>query len=138
MRIGEVHQIETDVAIIGGGTAGLNSAMAAAERGLKVLVVDKAMIERSGAIAGGIDHFFAYFDEGEPWDTREAWLKFVTKVSRGATNLKVHEAVYCDEFRAAIERIERIGISMRDPRTGKFYRTQALGQPGPLAINFNG
>ena len=51
MKRGEVHQIDTDVAIIGGGTAGLNSAMAAAERGLKVLVVEKANIARSGAIA---------------------------------------------------------------------------------------
>lgn len=138
MKKGDVHQIDTDVAIIGGGTAGLNSAMAAAERGLKVLVVEKAAIERSGAIAGGIDHFHAYLEEGEPWDTRESWLKYVAKVSRGGTNLKIHEAVYCDERKAAIERIERIGISMRDPRTGKFYRTQALGQPGPMAINFNG
>ncbi|TET92926.1 MAG: FAD-dependent oxidoreductase, partial [Desulfobacteraceae bacterium] len=68
--MGEVYQIDTDVAIIGGGTAGLNSAMAAAERGLKVLVVDKANIARSGAIAGGIDHFVAYLETGEPWATR--------------------------------------------------------------------
>src|SRR5512139_1095304 len=106
MTIGEVHQIETDVAVIGGGTAGLNTAMAAAERGLKVLVVDKATIERSGAIAGGIDHFHVYLEEGEPWDTRESWLRYVGKVSRGGTNLKVHEAIYCDERIAAIERIE--------------------------------
>ena len=138
MKKTEVHQMEADVAIIGGGTAGLNSAMAAAERGLKVLVVDKATIERSGAIAGGIDHFHAYLEEGEAWDTRESWLTYVGKVSRGGTNLKIHEAVYCDERKAAIERIERIGISMHDPSTGKFYRTQALGQPGPMAINFNG
>jgi adenylylsulfate reductase subunit A len=113
--------------------------MAAAERGLNVLVADKATIERSGAIAGGIDHFHVYLEEGEPWDTRESWLRYIAKVSRGGTNLKIHEAIYCDERIAAIERIERIGISMRDPKgTGKFYRTQALGQPGPMAINFNG
>jgi glycine/D-amino acid oxidase-like deaminating enzyme len=40
----EVKKISTDVAIIGGGTAGLNSAMAAAERP-QVLVADKR-IER--------------------------------------------------------------------------------------------
>lgn len=34
----EIKRITTDVAVIGGGTAGLNSAMAAAEQGLKVLV----------------------------------------------------------------------------------------------------
>ena len=135
----DVKKISTDVAIIGGGTAGLNSAMAAAERGLKVLVADKARIERSGAIAGGIDHFHAFLETGEPWDTREAYLAgWVTKISKGASNLKIQEKVYCDEVKAAIERVERIGIALRDPNTGKFVRTQALGQPGPMAINFNG
>lgn len=134
----EIKRITTDVAIIGGGTAGLNSAMAAAEQGLEVLVADKARIERSGAIAGGIDHFHAYLESGEPWDTREAYLGWVTKTSKGASNLKIQEKVYCDEVKAAIERVERIGISLRDPQTGKFVRTQALGQPGPMAINFNG
>ncbi|MBW2000790.1 MAG: FAD-dependent oxidoreductase, partial [Deltaproteobacteria bacterium] len=136
--MGEFYKIEADIAIIGGGTAGLNSAMAAAERGLNVLVVDKANIERSGAIAGGIDHFHAYLETGEPWDTREAYLGWVAKVSRGASNLKIQESVYCDEHRAAIERIERIGVALRDPNTGRFHRTQALGMPGPYAINFNG
>lgn len=136
--MGEVYQIETDVAVIGGGTAGLNSAMAAAERGLKVLVAEKANINRSGAIAGGIDHFMAFLETGEPWDTREAYLNFVGRVAKGAANLKIHEAVYCEELNEAIKRIERIGISLRDPASGKFYRTQALGQPGPYAINFNG
>ena len=42
MYSGKDYQIDTDIAIIGGGTAGLNVAMAAAERGLQVLVVDKA------------------------------------------------------------------------------------------------
>jgi adenylylsulfate reductase subunit A len=135
----DVKKISTDVAIIGGGTAGLNSAMAAAERGLKVLVADKARIERSGAIAGGIDHFHAFLETGEPWDTRESYLTgWVTKISKGASNLKIQEKVFCDEVKAAIERVERIGIALRDPNTGKFVRTQALGQPGPMAINFNG
>jgi len=134
----KMHEINADVAIIGGGTAGLNSAMAAAERGLRVLVVDKANINRSGAIAGGIDHFMAYLETGEPWDSREAWLTYVGRVARGAANLKIHEAVYCEELQSTLQRIERIGISLREPATGKFYRTRALGQPGPYSINFNG
>jgi adenylylsulfate reductase subunit A len=137
----ETKRIETDVAIIGGGTAGLNSAMAAAKAGLSVLVADKACIERSGAIAGGIDHFHTFMDSGEPWDTREAYLGWVTKISKGATNLKIQEKVFCDEAKAAVERIEGIDVSMRDPHdpgSGKFLRVQALGQPGPMAINFNG
>jgi len=93
--MGESFSLETDVAIIGGGTAGLNAAMAAAEKGLRVLVAEKANIERSGAIAGGIDHFHTYLETGEPWDSREAYLGWVTQVSKGASNLRVQEAVFC-------------------------------------------
>jgi adenylylsulfate reductase subunit A len=133
----EVHRVTADVAVIGGGTAGLNTALAAAEMGADVLVVDKAHIQRSGAIAGGIDHFFAYLNTGEPWDTRDAYLGYVAKVARGASNLKIHEKVFCDELVPAMDRIERIGVSLRQA-DGKILRTQALGQPGPYAINFDG
>ncbi|OGA74155.1 MAG: hypothetical protein A3G81_12810 [Betaproteobacteria bacterium RIFCSPLOWO2_12_FULL_65_14] len=132
------HDIEADVAVIGGGTAGLHSAMAAAEAGCRVLVVDKANIVRSGAIAGGIDHFHAYLETGEPWDTREAYLGWVARIARGAADLEVQEAVYCDELAPTLERIERrIGVSLRQP-DGKILRTAALGQPGTYAINFDG
>jgi adenylylsulfate reductase subunit A len=133
----EVHRLTCDVAVIGGGTAGLNTALAAAEAGADVLIVDKAHIQRSGAIAGGIDHFFAYLDTGESWDTREAYLAYVAKVARGAANLKIHEKVFCDELVPAMQRIESMGVSLRQP-DGTILRTQALGQPGPYAINFDG
>ena len=113
MYSGQDHQIDTDIAIIGGGTAGLNTAMAAAEGGLQVLVVDKANINRSGAIAGGIDHFMAFLETGEPWDTPEAWLKYVGGLAKGAANLKIHEAVFCKEVKAGIERVERSRIRSR-------------------------
>ncbi|MDE2229311.1 MAG: FAD-binding protein [Alphaproteobacteria bacterium] len=133
----DVHRVKADVAVIGGGTAGLNTAIAAAEMGADVLIVDKAHIQRSGAIAGGIDHFFAYLNTGEKWDTRDAYLAYVAKVARGAANMKIHEKVLCDELVPAMERIERMGVSLRQP-DGKIMRTQALGQPGPYAINFDG
>ena len=133
----EIHRVKADVVVIGGGTAGLNTALAAAEMGADVLVVDKAHIQRSGAIAGGIDHFFAYLDTGEPWDTRDAYLAYVSKVARGAANIKIHEKVFCDELVPAMERTERMGVSLHQP-DGKILRTQALGQPGPYAINFDG
>ena len=133
----QVHDLDTDVAVIGGGTAGLNSAIAAARAGCRVLVVDKANIVHSGAIAGGIDHFLAYLETGAPWDTREAYLEYVTRVAKGAVDVGVHEAVYCDELPAALERIERIGVSLRQP-DGKILRTASMGQPGPYWINFDG
>ena len=133
----EVHRVKADVVVIGGGTAGLNTALAAAEMGADVLVVDKAHIQRSGAIAGGIDHFFAYLDTGPSWDTRDAYLAYVSKVARGAANIKIHEKVFCDELTSAMERIESMGVSLHQP-DGNILRTQALGQPGPIAINFDG
>lgn len=135
---GQTHRLKTDVAVIGGGTAGLNVAMAAAEKGAEVLIVDKAHIQRSGAIAGGIDHFMAYLDTGEPWDTREAWLKYVSKVARGAADLRIHEKVLCDELKDALARVEKMGISLRQKDTGEIFRTQTMGQPGPYSINFDG
>ncbi len=137
----EINEITTDVAIIGGGTAGLNCAMAAAESDCDVLVVEKAHVKRSGAIAGGIDHFMAYMENGEKWDSREAYLGYVSRVARGAANLDITEKVYCDELPAAIDRIEKLGISLRDPRnttSTEFFRTQSMGQPGPYWINFDG
>jgi adenylylsulfate reductase subunit A len=138
MTGGETYRFETDVAVIGGGTAGLNTAMAAAEAGCRVLVVDKANIRHSGAIGGGIDHFMAFLEEGEDWDTRESYLGYVGRVARGASNLAIHDAVFCDELTAAIERIESIGVSMRKPGSNSIFRTQSMGQPGPYWINFDG
>jgi adenylylsulfate reductase subunit A len=134
----QTHHIKTDVVIMGGGLAGLNAAIAAAERGAQVVVMDKGKIERSGNIAGGVDHFLAYLETGEPWDSREAYLGFVQEEARGIVNLEIHNRVFCDELKAALSRLERIGSPLSDPKTGKYYRTASMGAPGPYWINFNG
>lgn len=133
-QLGEV--LETDVLIVGGGLAGNNAAIAAAEKGARVLIADKSAIERCGAIAGGIDHFMAYLGTG-PWDTREAYLEWVGRIARGAVNLSVQNAVFCRELDAAIERMDRIGCTLKQAN-GEYYRTSSFGLPGPYMINFNG
>ena len=132
------EKLEADVTIVGGGLAGLNAAIAAAERGARVVVMEKAKIERSGAIAGGVDHMMAYLNEGGEWDTEEGYLKFVKEAAYGLVDLKVHKRVFCDELADALERLERIGCPLRDPKTGTYYRTRSFGQPGPYWINFDG
>jgi adenylylsulfate reductase subunit A len=134
----QTHHIKTDVVIMGGGLAGLNAAIAAAERGTQVVVLDKGKIERSGNIAGGVDHFLAYLETGEPWDSRDAYLGFVQEEARGIVNLEIHNRVFCDELKGAISRLERIGSPLSDPKTGRYYRTASMGAPGPYWINFNG
>src|SRR5512137_3142362 len=111
-----MQHIKTDVVIMGGGLAGLNAAIAAAERGAKVVVLDKGKIERSGNIAGGVDHFMAYLETGEPWDTREVYLQYVQEEGYGIVNVEIHNRVFCDELKNAIQRLERIGSSLSDPK----------------------
>ncbi len=132
------HFLKTDVAIMGGGLAGLNAAIAARERGVEVVVLDKGKIERSGNIAGGVDHFLAYLETGEPWDTREAYLNFVEREGYGIVNVDIHNRVFCEELKNAIKRLDRIGSPLHDPKTGQYYRTASMGAPGPYWINFNG
>jgi adenylylsulfate reductase subunit A len=131
------ERLQTDVLIIGGGAAGLNAGLTAREAGLDVIIMDKAVIERSGHFAGGIDHFAAYLETGPDWDTSDAYLDFTARSSRGATDISVVEQVYCGELKTAIQRFEDVGCSLR--RTdGTFFRTQSYGQPGPWWVNFNG
>ncbi|MCI1480050.1 MAG: adenylyl-sulfate reductase subunit alpha [Eggerthellaceae bacterium] len=57
--------IDTDVLIIGGGTAGCFAARTlGAREDLRVTVVDKAAIERSGCLAAGVNAINAYITRG--------------------------------------------------------------------------
>src|SRR5512147_439582 len=105
------ENLEADVLIVGGGLAGNNAAIGAAEKGAKVLIADKSSINRCGAIAGGVDHFMAYLGT-DAWDTREAYLEWGGIVSNGAFNVSVQNAVFCRELDAAIERMKRIGCTL--------------------------
>ncbi len=49
--------VKTDVLIIGGGIAGCHAAISAAKKGVKVAVVDKASVQRSGSGGAGVDHW---------------------------------------------------------------------------------
>ncbi len=50
-------ELDSDMLVIGGGTAGCLAAMAAREQGARVVVVEKGgSISRSGSCASGMDH----------------------------------------------------------------------------------
>jgi succinate dehydrogenase/fumarate reductase flavoprotein subunit len=56
----------TDVLIIGGGLAGCMAAINAADQGVKVTILEKSHIERSGAAGTGNDHFWHYNPDIHP------------------------------------------------------------------------
>jgi adenylylsulfate reductase subunit A len=133
----DVNNLSTDVLIVGGGLAGTNAAMGAAEKGASVVVADKGNINRSGDVGGGVDHFLAYLNQDPEWDTQDAFLSYVEKIGRGTGHLSIIESVFCAELPDAIERMARIGNPLTQP-DGSFYRTGSMGQPGTYWINFNG
>ena len=102
----------------------------------QVVVMDKGKIERSGNIAGGVDHFLAYLETGEPWDSREAYLGFVQEEAYGIVNLEIHNRVFCDELKSAISRLERIGSPLSDARTGPVLSNGLHGSAGSLLDQF--
>ena len=61
----EVRQINTDVLIIGGGTAGCYAALTLSrDTGLFVVIAEKAHIKRSGCLAAGVNAINAYITKG--------------------------------------------------------------------------
>ena len=65
MRINKKEILETDVLIIGGGTAGCYAAMTIAEQSdYSVIIAEKANIKRSGCLAAGVNAINAYIVEG--------------------------------------------------------------------------
>jgi succinate dehydrogenase/fumarate reductase flavoprotein subunit len=62
-KVFEHREHTADVLVVGGGIGGLAAAIAAAERGAKVVVLEKSHSRRSGLAGSGIDHIQAYIPE---------------------------------------------------------------------------
>ncbi|MEW5745448.1 MAG: adenylyl-sulfate reductase subunit alpha [Nitrospirota bacterium] len=73
----EVVEIETDLLLIGGGMACCGAAYEAARwatpKGIKIMMVDKAATDRSGAVAMGLSAINTYCGENDPAD----YVKYV-------------------------------------------------------------
>lgn len=53
--LADAEELSCDVLVIGGGTAGTMAALTAAEQGARVLLLEKAHVRHSGALAMGMD-----------------------------------------------------------------------------------
>ena len=77
----EQKTVETDVLIIGGGTAGCYAAICLGEKTeLQVVVVDKADIRRSGCLAAGVNALNAYITDGH---VPEDYVKYASEDADG-------------------------------------------------------
>lgn len=73
----DVKQLETDILIIGGGTAGCYAALTIREHSdASVLILEKANIKRSGCLAAGVNAINAYIVKGR---TPEDYVDYAKK-----------------------------------------------------------
>ena len=135
-----IQTIETDVLIIGGGVAGCLAAIGAAEAGAKCVICEKGgIIERSGSIAGGVDHFFAVLEDGSEWDTPEYLLRHVPKITEGVVDIDVC-ARFLHGIKGMVHRLEKMGVDFHNPAAPDlpYLRHRSFGLPGEYTIEFEG
>ena len=85
----ETVEVTTDLLICGGGMAACGAAVEAAywakKKGLKVTLVDKAALDRSGAVAMGLSALNQYVGISEGDNTAEDYVDYVRNDLMGIT-----------------------------------------------------
>ncbi|HTH45816.1 MAG TPA: fumarate reductase/succinate dehydrogenase flavoprotein subunit [Oxalicibacterium sp.] len=108
-----------DVLVIGGGTAGPMAAVKAKEADpqLRVLLLEKANVKRSGAISMGMDGLNNAVVPG--FATPEQYVKEITIANDGIVNQKTVMA-YAQNSYAMIEELDRWGVRFEKDETGDY------------------
>ena len=109
--------VESDVLVVGGGIAGLPVAWKSAQKGLKVVLADKANPERSGSSATGIDHYPGFFDKGMTvGEWKENMKTFgIEHAFHGGLPFSNQERLYRTYANTqwSTEELEKMGVTMR-------------------------
>lgn len=110
---------EVDVLVIGGGTAGPMAAVKAKEKNpaLKVMLLEKANVKRSGAISMGMDGLNNAVIPGHA--TPEQYVKEITVANDGIVNQKTVMA-YAQESFNMINQLDRWGVKFEKDETGDY------------------
>ena len=116
MRL-EIENVETDILIIGGGTAGCFSAITIAENSMaKVIIAEKANIKRSGCLAAGVNALNAYIVKGQ---TPETYLNYVKNDAEGVVR---EDLVYtiAERLNAVTAKMETLGLVILKDEAGEY------------------
>ncbi|MFD4404632.1 fumarate reductase/succinate dehydrogenase flavoprotein subunit [Nocardia sp. NPDC058499] len=116
-EIAETVRLDCDVLVIGGGTAGTMAALTAAEHGANVLLLEKAHVRHSGALAMGMDGVNNAVIPGkaEPED-------YVAEITRANDGIVDQRTVYQTATRgfAMVQRLERYGVKFEKDEYGEY------------------
>lgn len=112
-----IENLQTDVLIIGGGTAGCYAALTISEHSdAKVLICEKAHIKRSGCLAAGVNALNAYIVDGRtPQDYVDYARKDADGIVRGDLLLTMSE-----RLNSVTERLEKLGLVILKDKDGKY------------------
>lgn len=112
----KIERIKTDLLIIGGGTAGCYAAIAASKAGIKILVVEKANIKRSGCLAAGVNALNAYITEGR---TPRDYVEYAKKDADGIVREDLLYSI-SEKFNEVTAHLENLGLVILKDKDGKY------------------
>ncbi|WTE49008.1 fumarate reductase/succinate dehydrogenase flavoprotein subunit [Streptomyces sp. NBC_01622] len=115
--LAEAEELTCDVLVIGGGTAGTMAALTAAERGANVLLLEKAHVRHSGALAMGMDGVNNAVIPGraEPDD----YVAEITRANDGIVDQSTVRQTATRGF-AMVQRLESYGVKFEKDEHGEY------------------
>ncbi len=119
----ETVVVETDLLIVGGGMSACGAAFEAAywakKNGLKVVVVDKAAMDRSGAVAMGLSAINQYIGWAAGDNTLEDYVKYVRQDLMGVSR---EDLVYdiARHVDSSVHLFEKWGLPIWKDANGKY------------------
>lgn len=109
--------LNTDILIIGGGTAGCYAALTISENSdKKVLICEKAHIKRSGCLAAGVNALNAYIVEGR---TLQDYVDYAKKDADGIVREDLLLTM-SQRLNKVTRRLEQLGLVILKDENGKY------------------
>ncbi|MFE0474122.1 fumarate reductase/succinate dehydrogenase flavoprotein subunit [Streptomyces sp. NPDC058947] len=115
--LADAEELTCDVLVIGGGTAGTMAALTAAEHGANVLLLEKAHVRHSGALAMGMDGVNNAVVPGraEPDD----YIAEITRANDGIVDQSTVRQTATRGF-AMVQRLESYGVKFEKDEHGDY------------------
>ncbi|MGW4647135.1 fumarate reductase/succinate dehydrogenase flavoprotein subunit [Kitasatospora sp. NPDC004289] len=129
-ELSEARRLECDVLVIGGGTAGSMAAISAAEAGASVLLLEKAHVRHSGALAMGMDGVNNAVVPGraEPDD----YVAEITRANDGIVDQRTVRQTATRGF-AMVRRLEGYGVKFEKDEYGE-YQVRQVHRSGSYVL----
>ena len=118
-----IETVECDILVVGGGMSGCGAAFEASYwgRGLRVVIAEKAVIERSGATGEGLSAINCYMGQRYGWNTPEDFVRYVVNDMMG---LAREDLVYdvARHVDSSVHLLEEWGLPIWKKDNGEYER----------------